>query len=63
MCYEYFSKIVETSDIKEVNKLCSDGWLLIGKTENKNQSDKETAFIYSFGKKSSFNDLLNDEED
>lgn len=48
---EYFTKIVETSGIEEVNKLCSEGWYLIATVENKNQTDNETAVIYSFGKK------------
>ncbi len=54
MEYEYFSKIVETCDIEEVNKLCSEGWYLIATVENKSQTDKETAVIYSFGKKPDF---------
>ena len=50
----YSTKIVEISDIEEINKLCADNWLLLGIVENKEQSDNQTAFIYSFGKKPDF---------
>ena len=55
---QYFSKIVETDDIEEVNKLCSKGWLTLG---IKNKVDGN--FIYSLGKTISFNDFSESEDD
>lgn len=51
MHLEHFDKIVETANLEEVNKLCSDGWILIDTVGIKNRSDNQAAFVYSFGKK------------
>ncbi len=49
MIYEHFDKIIETKDLSEVNKLCSNGWVILCVTDNPGEDKEQNPFFYSVG--------------